>query len=130
MKKKIILVLKLFIFIIILFLLYKELKNYNIRHIIEVVNEYSIFVIILGLLIAALDYFILTFYDFLALKNEDEKLPFKKIIPVSFTAFALENSLGFSGISSSAIRLRLYSELKIPEGKIIKISLYDGNSNI
>ena len=124
MKKKIILILKLLFFILILFLLYRELKNYNIRHIIEVVNEYSVSVIILGLLTAVLNYFILTFYDLLALRNEDEKLPFKKIIPVSFTAFAFGNSLGFSGISSSAIRLRLYGALKIPEGKIIKISLF------
>ncbi|MCP1224816.1 YbhN family protein [Sebaldella sp. S0638] len=124
MKKKIILILKLLFFILILFLLYKELKNYNIRHIIEVVNEYSMSVILLGLFIAGLNYFILTFYDLLALRNEDEKLPFRKVIPVSFTAFAFGNSLGFSGISSSAIRLRLYGALKIPEGKIIKISLF------
>ena len=124
MKKKIILILKLLFFILILFLLYRELKNYNIRHIIEVVNGYDISVIILGILTAGLNYFILTFYDLLALRNEDEKLSFKKIIPVSFTAFAFGNSLGFSGISSSAIRLRLYGALKIPEGKIIKISLF------
>ena len=124
MKKKVILILKLLFFVLILFLLYRELKNYNIRHIIEVVNEYSISVIILGLLTAGLNYFILTFYDLLALRNEDEKLSFKKIIPVSFTAFAFGNSLGFSGISSSAIRLRLYGALKIPEGNIIKISLF------
>ena len=124
MKKKVILILKLLFFVLILFLLYRELKNYNIRHIIEVVNEYRISVIILGLLTAGLNYFILTFYDLLALRNEDEKLSFKKIIPVSFTAFAFGNSLGFSGISSSAIRLRLYGALKIPEGKIIKISLF------
>ena len=124
MKKKAILTLKLLFFVLILFLLYRELKNYNIRHIIEVVNGYSISVIILGLLAAGLNYFILTFYDLLALRNEDEKLSFKKIIPVSFTAFAFGNSLGFSGISSSAIRLRLYGALKIPEGKIVKISLF------
>ena len=100
------------------------MKNYNIGHIRNVLSRYKISVIVLGLSLAGLNYFILTFYDLLALRNEGEKLSFRKIIPVSFTAFAFGNSVGFSGISSSAVRLRLYSGLKVPENKIIKVSLF------
>ena len=124
MKKKIILVFQILFFILILFLLYKELRNYNIRQIMKVLKQYRISVIFLGIIIASLNYLILTLYDFLALRNEDEKISLKKVIPISFTAFAFGNSLGFSGVSSTAIRLRLYGALKIPERKIIKISLF------
>ena len=124
MKKKIILVFQILFFILILFLLYKELKNYNIREIIKVLKNYRVSVVFLGIIIAGLNYLILTLYDFLALKNEGENIPLKKVIPISFTAFAFGNSLGFSGVSSTAIRLRLYGTLKIPERKIIKISLF------
>ena len=98
MKKKIILVFQILFFILILFLLYKELKNYNIREIIKVLKNYRVSVVFLGIIIAGLNYLILTLYDFLALKNEGENVPLKKVIPISFTAFAFGNSLGFSGV--------------------------------
>ena len=114
MKKKVILILKLLFFVLILFLLYRELKNYNIRHIIEVVNEYSISVIILGLLTAGLNYFILTFYDLLALRNEDEELitvPNKQmigdILVNSFEFRVVESAIGvaYEGNPQKAIEI-------------------------
>ncbi len=63
----------------------------------------------LSLLFAALSYFFLIFYDYLAVIHIGKKPEFLKCAAVSFTANAFGNSLGLSLLSSSAVRLRMYS---------------------
>lgn len=74
--------------------------------------------LIIGLIIAGINYFILTFYDLLALENENEKLPLKKVAPISFMAFAFKIIQVFQGFYPLQLRFRLYGVLKI------KISLF------
>jgi phosphatidylglycerol lysyltransferase len=65
--------------------------------------------IMLSAVFTALSYLFLVFYDSLAIRYAGQKLGFKRTAAVSFTANAFGNNLGLSILSSSAVRLRLYS---------------------
>lgn len=68
-----------------------------------------------------LSYALLSFYDILALSYLRKKIHFLHIIPTSFTAFALNNSLGMAGVFGNALRFKKYSTLGLEKKEIINL---------
>ena len=90
----------------------------------------SPFRIFLSLVFTALSYFFLVFSDYLAVIYTGRKLSFKKCAAVSFTSNAFGNSIGLSILSSSAVRLRLYSLWDFTANEIGRIVAFCGVSEI
>jgi phosphatidylglycerol lysyltransferase len=65
--------------------------------------------VLLSFFFTLLSYFFLVLYDVLGVRYIGKKLAFRKCAAVSFTASTFGNNLGLSILSSSAVRLRLYS---------------------
>jgi phosphatidylglycerol lysyltransferase len=86
--------------------------------------------IAMSFVFTALSYFFLIFSDYLAVRYTGHKLPFRKYAAVSFTANAFGNSLGLSILSSSAVRLRLYSLWDFSVSEIGRIIAFCGVSEI
>lgn len=60
-------------------------------------------------LLAIASYSILTLYDYCALRYVGAELPYVRLAPVSFSAFAVGHNVGLSSLSGGAIRYRAYS---------------------
>jgi phosphatidylglycerol lysyltransferase len=109
------------LFIAAIFLIEKELENYNYNDIKNAVSEIKGDMILLSVLLSVLSYTLLIFLDSLALRYTGLSFEYYKIIFVSFVSRAFGNNFGVSLLSSSAIRFRFYSLWGIPYNKIIKI---------
>jgi phosphatidylglycerol lysyltransferase len=65
--------------------------------------------IMLAIGLTILNYALLTLYDVLALRYVGTKLPYQRIAPISFSAFAIGHNLGVPSLSGGSIRYRAYS---------------------
>jgi phosphatidylglycerol lysyltransferase len=77
--------------------------------------------IILSLFFTALSYMSMASYDFLAARYAGKKISLWNAAAVSFAANAFGNSLGLSLLSSSAVRLRLYSLWRFSAAEIARV---------
>ncbi len=59
--------------------------------------------------LTALNYTLLTFYDVLALRYVGASLPYQRVAPISFSAFAIGHNLGVPSLSGGSVRYRAYS---------------------
>jgi phosphatidylglycerol lysyltransferase len=65
--------------------------------------------ILLAIGLTILNYALLTLYDVLALRYVGTPLPYSRIAPISFSAFAIGHNLGVPSLSGGSIRYRAYS---------------------
>jgi phosphatidylglycerol lysyltransferase len=112
------------------FILAGFIKNQGLSGITSGFTSIAPLKIALSLLFAALSYFFLIFYDYIAARFFGIKLSFKRAASVSFTANAFGNSLGLSLLSSSAVRFRLYSLWQIPASQAANIIVFCGISSL
>ncbi|UOD35378.1 UPF0104 family protein [Deferribacteraceae bacterium V6Fe1] len=64
-----------------------------------------------AVLLTAFNYFIVTFYDLLTVKQIKLKIPYKKVFLYSLTSFILNNNLGFGAIMGGALRFRYLTKI-------------------
>ncbi|BAI80207.1 conserved hypothetical protein [Deferribacter desulfuricans SSM1] len=62
-------------------------------------------------ILTALNYFIVTFYDLITVKQIKLKIPYKKVFLYSLTSFILNNNLGFGAIMGGALRFRYLTKI-------------------
>src|SRR5689334_18443341 len=63
----------------------------------------------LAVILTALNYLVLTTYDFLALAYIGKRMPAQRVLVTSFLAYAIANNVGFSMLSGTSVRYRFYS---------------------
>lgn len=68
-----------------------------------------------------LSYFILSFYDRLAVIHVGRKLSFGRTAFAAFCSYVLSHNLGFAAISGAAVRFRLYGNWGLRPGEITRI---------
>jgi phosphatidylglycerol lysyltransferase len=71
-----------------------------------------------------LSYATISLYDFFGAAYAGKKISLKNAVAVSFTANAFGNSLGLSLLSSSAVRLRLYSLWRFTAAEIAQVIVF------
>lgn len=71
-----------------------------------------------ALLCVAGSYWMLSYYDLLAVRAVGSSLPYGQVAPISFSAYAVGHNLGFSALSGGALRLRAYSRLGLSTSQI------------
>jgi phosphatidylglycerol lysyltransferase len=59
--------------------------------------------------LTAASYFLLTFYDWLALRHLGRPLPFSRSAMTAFVAYAVGHNMGMAALSGGAIRFRMYA---------------------
>jgi phosphatidylglycerol lysyltransferase len=73
----------------------------------------SPWLLLAALLLTALNYAVLTGYDFIALRSIGARLPRLRVAATSLLAYAIANSVGFAVLSGASIRYRSYSRCGI-----------------
>ena len=72
-------------------------------------------------LVTALNYAVLTGYDFIALASIGKRLPRWRVAGASFLAYAIANSVGFAMLSGASVRYRFYSRWGITAEHLSRI---------
>lgn len=66
-------------------------------------------------------YFALTFYDFIALKQLREPVPYRTAAVASFSAYSMSFTLGFPLLTGSAARYAIYSRAGVSAGNVARL---------
>lgn len=74
-----------------------------------------------AVLLTALNYAVLTGYDFLAFAYLGKHLPWKRVVAASFLAYAISNNVGFAMLSGASIRYRFYTRWGIAADELSRI---------
>jgi uncharacterized membrane protein YbhN (UPF0104 family) len=108
------------------FLIYRTLSNYSWDEIVASASSVPLNRIGLATLFAALSYFCLSWFDWLALRYVEQDISYPKAALASFVALSLGHNIGFAALSSGAIRYRFYSRWGVRGGDVAKIILFCG----
>jgi len=97
------------VFSVTLWVLQRELREFRYHDIVRQLHNLPRGRVFLALLFTALNYWVLTGYDALALHYLKRPLAYRRILLASFTSYSFSNNVGLSVFGSSAVRYRLYS---------------------
>jgi len=86
-----------------------ELKAYSLAKIVESLRTISYGSIGLAIAATLVSFTAISLYDYLALRYTEKKIPLRKTVFASFSAYAISNTIGMSALTGNAVRYRLYS---------------------
>ena len=92
-----------------LWVLYRELSDQHFQDILLHFSSFPKLQLFLAIFCTALNYYVLTGYEWLGLKYVRRPLKYRSILPASFIANALGHNVGAAALSGTAIRYRMYS---------------------
>jgi phosphatidylglycerol lysyltransferase len=98
--------------------LHRELAAFRYQDLAAEVSAVHGWRVGLALLLSLLNYAALTVYDVLALRHLGRRLPYRTVGPAAFVAFAFQNNVGGSVLSSGGVRWRLYGALGLSLGEV------------
>ena len=75
----------------------------------------------LALLFTALNYAVLTVYDFLAFAYIGKRLPARQVALTSFLSYAIANNIGWAMLSGASVRYRFYSRLGVTAEQLARV---------
>src|SRR4030095_2480984 len=74
-----------------------------------------------ALVLTALNYAVLTGYDFLAFMYIGRHQPWQRVVMASFLAYAISNNVGFAMLSGASVRYRFYTRWGITAEELSRI---------
>ena len=104
-----------------LFVLRRELQAVTWRELIDDVVGTPRTRLALAFLLTALNYAILTGYDFLAVAYVRRRLSWDRIALTSFLAYAIANNVGFAMLSGASVRYRFYTRWGVSAAELSRI---------
>jgi len=105
--------------------LYRQLREHSVSDILAHLGAIPVGHFLLAMLFTVLSFTALTCYDTLALRYLLHPLPYRKIAMASFVSYAFAHSMGFSIVSGSSVRYRLYSAWGLTTAQIAKVVLFN-----
>lgn len=109
------------LFLVALVVLRRELNAVSWRTIAADVRATSPRLLLLAVLLTALNYAVLTAYDFIAFASIEKQLPRWRIALTSLLAYAVANNVGFAMLSGASVRYRFYSRWGVKPDELSRI---------
>lgn len=106
--------------------LHRELSRYDLRAFLAAARSIPAGRIGAALAATAASYFVLTFYDVLALRHVGHPLGYARTVATSFTSYVTSHALGMSGIGGTAVRYRLYTAFGLSGLEIAEVVAFCG----
>jgi len=105
------------VFVVAVGFLNKQLGAYAFADVMSSLSAIKPWQILVALLFTAINYLVLTGYDWLGMRYIKAALAWHQIALTSFMAFAIGHNVGFAALSGGAIRYRAYASagLSLPE---------------
>ena len=110
------------------YLIYRGLSHYRFDDIMKSVRAVPAGNLAEAALFAACSYACLTGFEWLGIRYTGNRLPYRKVALAGFVSLSLAHSIGFSGLSSGAIRYRFYSRWGLSAGDVAKLVLFSGTT--
>ncbi len=112
------------LFIVALLVLRHELQAVSYRELSVAVFSRDRSALALAILLAALNYLVLTGYDLMALRHVGRKVPPAKVMFASFVAYAIQYNVGFGWVSGASVRYRFYSRWGVTPAELSRIVVF------
>jgi Uncharacterized conserved protein len=109
------------LFVISLRVLHDTLAHYRYRDVMGYVSALPGRQLFLASALTLLGYLMMTGYDTLAFRYIRHPLPYFKIALASFIGYAINNTVGFSGVVGVGLRYRLYNAWRLTAVEITKV---------
>lgn len=110
--------------VVALWVLQKNLQTVSWREILSYFRTLTVGAVGLAIAMTAAAYLVLTLYDLSGTRYAGSKIPWRKVAPASFIAYAFSNSIGHPLVTGTPIRVRFYSAEGIDGSGIAKIVSY------
>src|SRR5262249_40490360 len=81
-------------------------------------------IIAFGIILTALNYVTMSFYDWLALRYAGQKVPLRRVMLASSISYAISNNTGHALISGTSVRYRFYTGWGVPGWEIVRVSAF------
>jgi phosphatidylglycerol lysyltransferase len=107
-----------------LYSLHRELSRYDLHAFLAGARSIPAARIAAALAATAASYFLLTFYDVLALRHIGHPLGYARTAATSFTSYVTSHNVGMSGIGGTAVRYRLYTAFGLSAPEIAEVVAY------
>lgn len=128
MPRKLIPIITPVLFFAALWVLHRELNRFHYHDIIAYLSLVPSWHILLALILTAINYGLLSFFDVLALRYTRTPLPYRTAAPVSFISYALGHSFGNTLLTGGSIRFRMYASEGLGALDITKVVLFCGST--
>ncbi len=99
----------LLVFGAVAYVLHREIAHLHVRDVVRHLASIPHSSVIAALGLTALSYWVLSFYDLLALRYLRKQIAYARLLFTSFIAYAFGHNLGLAAFTGAAIRLRLYA---------------------
>ena len=109
------------LFSVSVFVLVSELRRYTLSDIFAKVGEIPASRFVLAIFLTFLTYLNLTFYDLIASRRAGAKLKLSSTALASFVGYTFSKNIGFTFLSGTSVRFRLYGKWGVSGGKILAI---------
>src|SRR3546814_9595417 len=106
-------------------LLQHTLRDLRWEDLLHQLSEIPLANVGLSLMFTAAAYLVLTVYDTTAFSYIGRHLSYRRVGFVSFLSYAFSHSLGFGGLTGSAIRYRFYTAWGVSAFDIAKVILFE-----
>ncbi len=113
----------LVLFVLALAVLRRELQAATWREIVRQVWSTPGPRLALAVILTAVNYAVLTGYDFLAFAYIGKRLSWQRVALASFLAYAISNSVGFAMLSGASVRYRFYTRWGITAEELSRVVL-------
>jgi phosphatidylglycerol lysyltransferase len=114
-------VIALALFVAALEVLRSELRSVTWHELISDLSSIPSWRLALAVLLTAVNYAVLTGYDFLAFAYLGRRLPPMRVAAASFIAYAIANNVGFAMLSGASVRYRFYTRWGISADELSRI---------
>ena len=109
------------LFVAALVVLRRELHAVTFHELVSDVLSTPVRRLLLALALTALNYAILTGYDFLAFAYIGKRLSWDRIVLASFLAYAIANNVGFAMLSGASVRYRFYTRWGVTAAELSRV---------
>lgn len=117
-------VLSLCIFAAVVLVVRRELAGFHLAHVLASLREIPTPALLASVVCTALSYWLLGFYDVLALRYLERSLPYGRTFFTSFVAYAFGHNLGFATFTGGAVRYRLYTAAGLGAADIATVAAF------
>jgi len=112
------------VFVAAVIVLYEVLKRYSLDQLVSHFADLTWGELVRAGILTVLGYFVLTFYDVLALQHVRRHVPYRKVALASFIGFAFAHNMGMAPLTGGSVRLRIYSEEGLTANEIATIIMF------
>jgi phosphatidylglycerol lysyltransferase len=109
-----------------LWILRHELREYHYHEVVQHVRDLSSHKVLLAILLTILSYWVLTIYDWIALRYIRHPLGYPRTALASFLGYVFSHNLGLNALVSGATRYRLYSVWGLSALEVASIVVFCG----